>query len=276
MKINYRYIIFGIIIIICVISLALGIYLEVSKNKIELPNTSNATEEVDLKELASEFNNIFTNSLNYQNYNIDNIGVIKLDASKDLIFSRYSKKETIEKRYDININIPYVNISNSYVQKFNEQLEQIYMNKANDIINNANNSAIYTVEYQGYINTNILSLVIKSTLKEGNNPQRVMVQTYNYNLSTNEELSFTQALEIKELNKQEVANRVFTEITEVNREAQALKELGYNVYIRDLNNIIYNMSDNTSFFIGENGRFYVLYPYGNSNYTSELDIIVFK
>ena len=71
-----------------------------------------------------------------------------------------------------------------------------------------------------YINTNILSLVIKSTLKEGNNPQRVIIQTYNYNLSTNEEVTFSQMLEIKELTEDEVKASIIRTVENANIEAR--------------------------------------------------------
>ena len=57
-------------------------------------------------------------------------------------------------------------------------------------------------------------------------------------------------------------------------QAMSLKQLGYPVYSRNVESPIYNVENTTSYFIGENEKLYILYPYGNSNFTSELDIII--
>ena len=126
-----------------------------------------------------------------------------------------------------------------------------------------------------YVNTNILSLVIRSTLKEGNNPQRVIIQTYNYNLSTNEEMTLEEILEIKGLNKQNVESVISSQIKIANEEADRLKRLGYNVYTRDLTSSIYKIDNTDNYILGPNNKLYVIYPYGNANNTDEMDVIVF-
>ncbi len=127
----------------------------------------------------------------------------------------------------------------------------------------------------GYINTNILSLVIKSTLKEGNNPQRVIIQTYNYNLSTNEEVTLAQLLEIKGLQEGTVKNEVTKKVEQANLQAENLNKLGYNIYVRDITSDIYEIKNTTNFILGKDNFLYIIYPYGNSNYTDEMDVIVF-
>ena len=67
------------------------------------------------------------------------------------------------------VKIPYININNSSIKKYNNQIEQIFKQKALDIINNNESKDVfYTVDYFAYINENhILSIVIRSILKEG-------------------------------------------------------------------------------------------------------------
>ena len=127
----------------------------------------------------------------------------------------------------------------------------------------------------GYINSNILSLVIKSTLKEGNNPQRVIIQTYNYNLSTNEEMTLNQLIEIQGLNKSAVENKIINKINSSNNDAETLKRLGYNVYIRNTSSDIYKVENTSNFILGKDNHLYILYPYGNSNFTDVVDVIIF-
>lgn len=276
MKINLRTIIFGIIIIVCIFAVNFAVYWQFFRNT-EDPQTDDNTISTsqETAQLEDNFKNIFENRLDYQGYDVNTTGVLKIDSSQDLIYTWVTKESVVENRYDLDLNIPRVNISNTSVEKFNEKIKELYVDKANDIILNATNNTIYTVEYMSYINTNILSLVIKSTLKEGNNPQRVIIQTYNYNLSTNEEITLKQMLEIKGLQENTVKNTIVNKVQEANREAEDLKNLGYNVYVRDLSSEIYEIENTENFILGANNYLYIIYPYGNSNYTDEMDVIVF-
>ena len=276
MKINLRTIIFGIIIIVCIFAVNFAVYWQFFRNTEDpqtVDNTISTSQET--AQLEDNFKNIFENRLDYQGYDVNTKGVLKIDSSQDLIYTWVTKESVVENRYDLDLNIPRVNISNTSVEKFNEKIKELYVDKANDIILNATNNTIYTVEYMSYINTNILSLVIKSTLKEGNNPQRVIIQTYNYNLSTNEEITLKQMLEIKGLQENTVKNTIVNKVQEANREAEDLKNLGYNVYVRDLSSEIYEIENTENFILGANNYLYIIYPYGNSNYTDEMDVIVF-
>lgn len=277
MKITARNVIFGLIIVFCIFAINFGVYWQFFRNTStntidhETPVTSDNTEQ-----LEKNFKNIFNNTLDYQGYNVNTTGVTKLDSTKDLIYTWVGAERIVENKYDIKLSIPKVNISNTYVEKFNERVKGLYVDKANDIILNATNNTVYTVEYMSYINTNILSLVIKSTLKEGNNPQRVIIQTYNYNLSTNEEITFAQMLEIKGLQENTAKNKVLEKVQKANIEAEKLRNLGYNVYVRDLSSDIYEIGNTVNFILGADNNLYIIYPYGNNNFTDEMDVIVFE
>ncbi|MCI9287050.1 MAG: hypothetical protein HFJ57_03600 [Clostridia bacterium] len=277
MKITARTIIFGLIIVFCIFAINFGVYWQFFRNtntntiEPEAPITSDNTEQIE-----KNFKNIFENKLDYQGNNVNTIGITKKDSTKDLIYTWVSAERIVENKYDIKLNIPRINISNTSVEKFNEKVKGLYVDKANDIIVNATNNTVYTVEYMSYINTNIMSLVIKSTLKEGNNPQRVIIQTYNYNLSTNEEITFAQMLEIKGLQENTVKKTISEKIQKANTEAMKLKNLGYNVYVRDLSSDMYELKNITNFMLGEDNNLYIIYPYGNNNFTDEMDVIVFE
>lgn len=220
MKISMRNVIFGIIIVICIFAINFGVYWQFFR-KTNSPTTPiTDTQNINQKQLANDFKNIFGNTLDYQGYDVNISGITKIKADEDLIYTWVTRESSIDNKYDLNLNIPRVNISSVSAEKFNENIKNIYVNKANDIILHSTSHTIYTVEYMSYINTNILSLVIKSTLKEGNNPQRVIIQTYNYNLSTNEEVTFNQMLEIKGLNANEVKTAVQNTVQEANLEAR--------------------------------------------------------
>ncbi len=220
MKISMRNVIFGVIIVICIFAINFGVYWQFFRNTNPPSTTNTDTQNIDQKQLASDFKNIFDNTLDYQGYDVNISGITKIKAEEDLIYTWVTRESSIDNKYDLNLNIPRVNISSVSAEKFNENIKDIYVNKANDIILHSTSHTIYTVEYMSYINTNILSLVIKSTLKEGNNPQRIIIQTYNYNLSTNEEVTFNQMLEIKGLNANEVKTAVQNTVQDANIEAR--------------------------------------------------------
>lgn len=277
MKISVRNVIFAIIIIICIIVLGVVIYGQFFGNAVPKEEIENQIDtSVENQILENNFTNLFQNTLDYQGYNVNTTGVTKIDFTKDLIYTLVERKQIVDNRYDLNLYIPKINISNNTsVEKFNERIKSLFINKADDIIKNATNNTIYTVEYMGYVNTNILSLVIKSTLKEGNNAQRVIVVTYNYNLSTNEEINLNSIIEIKGLQNKQVESTILSKVTAANQEAEDLKKLGYNVYTRDLTSDIYKLENTNTYIIGPNGKLYIIYPYGNANYTDEMDVIVF-
>lgn len=276
MEVKLRNIIFGIIIVICIFAINFGVYWQFFRNTEPQKIVENTIQpDTNAEEIAKNFNTIFNNTIDYQGYNINATGVTKIDQNKDLVYTLYKKQEVVENKYDMNIQIPYINIVNSSVEKFNKQIDEVFVEKARNILSQATNNTIYSVEYMSYINTNILSLVIKSTLKEGNNPQRVIIQTYNYNLSTNEAITLNQILEIQGLQTQNVKTRIANKVEEANKEAESLKTLGYNVFIRNLNSDMYKLENTTNFFIGEDNRLYIIYPYGNSNFTDAMDVIVF-
>ncbi len=278
MKITIRTVSFTVIIIICIVAIVMAIGSVLIGNRPQPTNT--IQDPVSMTEqnsqLAKKFKTLFENKLDYQSSNINTLGITKTSRDQDIIYTAVSTKRVVENRYDMDLNIPIINISNNTsVERFNEKIQSLFADKANDIMKNAVQNTIYTVDYMAYVNTNILSLVIRSTLKEGNNPQRVIIQTYNYNLSTNEEMTLNQILEIKGLNHKNVEDTISSQVQLANEEAQNLKRLGYNVYIRDLTSDIYRLEKTDNYMLGPDNKLYIIYPYGNANYTDEMDVIVF-
>lgn len=278
MKISLRTFCFILISIVCVFAVVMALYIQFAEKQPEPANNLPAQTVIneENEKLAEEFKTRFENRLDYQNSKVNTLGVTKKDGTKDIIYTVVETKRVVENRYDIDLKVPIINISNNTsVEQFNEKIQSLFVDKANDIMKNATQNTIYNIDYMAYVNTNILSLVIRSTLKEGNSPQRVIIQTYNYNLSTNEEISLNQILEIKGLNKLEVENAIKAQVKLANEEAEKFRHLGYNVYMRDLNSDIYKLENTDNYLLGANNKLYLVYPYGNANFTDEMDIIVF-
>lgn len=282
---NKRNLLYITISIICVIAIIVAVYYQIfnkaqDENVINNENIIDETQiedKQDLEQIKAEFDSLFNNTFDDQGYDIDEIKKLEGFEDKDIIYSAYNIKEEKENQYNVNINLPVFNVNGEVPQEFNSITQSIFANKAGEILTNTEKYTIYGVDYIAYLNENILSLVIKSTLKEGNNPQRVIVQTYNYDIMTGQKVSLNEILEQKQIDSKIVNQKIEKIVTEANKQAEALSNAlsatGQRVYTRDLNNAMYVTDNVNYFFMGLDGQIYILYPYGNSNYTSEIDII---
>ena len=264
----------------CVFALAAGIYTQLFVEK-SSTNTQDPTNNInnDIKpktqeEIKTQLSNLFTNELITNDYDIT--GVQKRDDSKDIVYSAYDIQKQ-EENYELDIHLPVINIKGNVPTEFNKITQSIFVNKASDILNNKyTEKVIYSIDYISYINDNILSLVIKSTLKQGNNPQRVIVQTYNYNLSTGEKVELADVLTINNIVQSDCQNTIQQVVTKAQEEAQVLVKSGYTVYNRNLSDDMYKLANISTFFLGKNGELYIIFAYGNQNFTSEMDVVLYE
>lgn len=281
---NKRYILYTLITIICIIAIIAGVYYQVFGNKPkqniisnETTNNETSNEVIDPEILKEEFNSLFNNSFNDQGYDTSAIQKIQGLEEQNVIYAAYNIKEEKDEKYSVDINIPVFNVQGEVATEFNKTTQSIFADKANDVLSKSDTYTIYNVEYVGYLNENILSLVIKSTLKEGNSAQRIIVQTYNYDILTGEKLTLNEVLESKGIDLKEVNKKIEKQVEEANKQAEAiseaLSESGQSVYKRDINNAMYVTDNVNYFFVGSDGQIYIVYPYGNSNFTSEMDVI---
>lgn len=282
---NKRNLLYIVISIICVIAIIVAVYYQIFKkapnnnitNNEQIEDEVQGEEKQDLEEIKAEFNLLFDNTFYDQGYDITSIQKIIGLEDKDVIYAANTIKDKKEGKYEVDINLPVFNVQSEASREFNNTTQAIFADKASQILLNSEKYTIYGMDYVAYMNENILSLIIRSTLKEGNNPQRVIVQTYNYDIITGKKVSLNEVLESRQINLEEVNEKIEETIKEANKQAEALSNAlgdnGQSIYIRDLNNAMYVTDNVNYFFLGENGQIYILYPYGNANFTSEIDII---
>ena len=218
--------------------------------------------------LKANFETLFNNQLEDKG----NYRTQKVEENNEIVYTNYQKEEKTE-NYEINVNLPYINIKNKIIQEFNQEMSNVFQAKAEEIIDSADKNVIYTVKYKGCIENNILSLVIYSDLKQGSSAQRVIIQTFNFNLEENKELTLEDVLKIYDLNKSEVQNSIDEDIKEEQKKSDDLKELGYNVFSRDIQSEMYKIENVTEFFIYDN-NIYIIFAYGNNSITSEKDLVI--
>lgn len=311
-----RIIMYIIIGLICILSIAIVIGVQVLGNDVVdnifgINKITKRTEEEETT-LKDNFENIFNNK-------VDDNGsykIKKINLEKEIVFTNYSKNDKNNK-YEIDVNIPYINIKNSDdVNNFNNEMENTFAGKAENIIetnkdnlNNSNiensvdgktsnienenyvsetknnnsssnnNSAsnivstIYTVKYKAYVENDILSVVIYSDLKQSTSAQRVIIQTFNYDLKENKKLSLEELIEKFNLKENEVQNKINSSIQKEQQKSENLIKLGYKVFSRDTKSNIYIIENITEYFV-YNNNIYIVFAYGNTQMTSEKDIVI--
>lgn len=257
------------IISLCTVAIIIAVSIQLIKENIT-PQTP--IDDGKMQEYKTKFNNVFQNKVNYLENNSYKIN--KIDNEKEIVYVGYEEKKSKVSDYNLNVCIPYINIDNDTTRKYNNEIKEVFEQTAKDILNSRNQNIVYTVTYSAYVTNNILSIVIRSTLKQGENPQRDMVQTYNYNLTTQKEYTFEDMLNLKNISRQQANNTISTEIKRIEKQVNERAELGYSVYKRDSSDQMYNVDNITEFFLGEDDVLYVIFAYGNQNQTNEMDLII--
>lgn len=264
-------IVYILIISVCIISIILVIYAQFFEGRTvttvgKLKGKSDAGYEV----LKSEFDDLFTNNLQKYDEQYDSK---KIDRSKELVFTSYQNKEKKEDSYSLDVNIPYINVKNSIIKKYNDEIQTVFENKAKEILKTQNKNSIYTVQYSAYIQDGILSLVIRANLKEGTNAQRVIIKTYNFSLDENKEVDLKDILNMENVEVSYAQNKIDQEIQNEKKKAEDLKALGYSIYERDVTDSKYKVSNVGEFYFHD-GSIYIVFAYGNDKFTSEVDIAI--
>ena len=269
---------YTIVFLICTIGIGVSLYIQYYKDeniKVNFGISDDESKQKDeYNELKSTFNTIFQNKLEI----LDNMeqNVQKLKENYDILVTAYSYQKN-EENVTLNASIPFFNINNEQLIKYNNEIINEYKEKAKIISESVyEEETIYTVRYQAFLQNNIISLIIESEYKEGNNEQKVTFKTYNYDLNQNKEITLQEILNIKNIKTSDANNTIYNEIKEIQKQNEILQNQGYQIYQRDINNDIYKIENINEFFIGQQGMVYIIFAYGNNDNTSEKDIVIFK
>ncbi len=266
------YIIIGLI---CIISILIAFYVQFYA-RIDIgrllggetvSQLGNKTEE-QAAILKAEFDDIFTNRIE----NGDGQENKKKDSNQPLVYTKLEKQESQLNHYEVEVYIPYINIDHKIIEKYNQEIET-FIHKTESILASQNKNTIYTVEYVANVQNDILSLMIRSNLKEGTSAQRVIIQTYNYDLRNNKEITLQEVLKIENLNEERIQEKIKHDITLEQKKVEDLKNLGYHVYPRDVNSEMYAIEKIKEYYV-TNNTLYIIYAYGNETFTSEMDLII--
>ena len=265
------------VILVCIICVVVAFYVQFYA-RIDLGSFigmgaesqyGNKTDE-EIVTLETGFNNLFINGID--NYDGENDNK-KKEEDKALIYTQYQKKESKLNSYNLEVNIPKINVDNEIVDKYNKEIQDTFETLSENVLKSENSNIMYNVDYVANVQDGILSVMIKASLKQGSSAQKVIIQTYNYDLRNNKEITLEEVLKIERLNKEDIQNRINTKIQQEAEKAKDLASMGYNIYERDVNSDIYKVENSTEFYLTLNAL-YIIYAYGNETDTSEMDMVI--
>ena len=272
-----RYIFYISLILICVVAICIAIYAQffykyADTDVLMIGNIGSEKTAEEIALLKTKFNELFENKLYNEN---ENIQVDKKDYSMNIVYTNYNLVNEDENYYSVNVQIPMINIDSQTINEINSKIKTEFYDKAYNIMRKTEGNTVYTVSWVGYINGDILSLAIKSSLKEEGKAERVGVRTYNYDLKGDKEVSLVDLINLKEMQVSSVQSTINSDIKQAYTNAKIIAAEYGTLYERDLSSDIYKVENAENFFLTQDGNVYVVYAYGNIDYTNEMDIIIF-
>lgn len=273
-----KYIFFVVLVLICIVAMCLGIYAQFFYKYADTDifmiginiGAKKTAEEIDI--LKSNFNSLFNNSLVV---NSEEIKASKIEKKNDYVYTGYNLINEDENFYSVNVQVPVINIDSDKAREINSKIKTEFYDIANNIMRRTEGNTIYTVSYAAFINNDVLSLVIKSSLKETNKSEKLIVKTYNYAISEDREISLNDLITLKGTTKEDVQKTIDNDIKTAYTNAKIIAEQFGNLYERDLSSDIYKIDNTSTFFLTQDGYVYIVYAYGNNDYTTEMDLIIF-
>ena len=99
------------------IAVITAVVIQIVKN---LPEKEPEIDTSILQKYKADFDKIFTNKVNYlknNEYKID-----RIDDSEAIVYTGYSNKDIKVSDYNLDVNIPYINIKNTTIERFNKSI----------------------------------------------------------------------------------------------------------------------------------------------------------
>jgi len=276
---RYKILFFASIIMVCIIALCIGIYIQFFYRYSEADplmlgiKFGSARDTQKINELKNEFNKLFQNKFVIGDSKIQSIN--KKQNSKDIVYTGYDLQNEDVNFYQIDINIPILNVESEVANKINSEIKSEFYDTANVIMRKMSGYTVYSVNYTAYYFNNIISIVVKSSLKEEGRNEKVSIKTYNYNIENNSNIELKEIIEKTDNKDKKVQSKINSEIEKYNKNALAVAEEFGSTYTRNLESAIYKIENTKEFFVTDSGKLYIIYPYGNDEYTNEVDIVIF-
>lgn len=259
MKKSRKILIIVLVVVLLVLSLVAVILFLNNKEQEEIQKQ----EEEAIINAEENFKKLFLNLEYSENEN-------------DAVTLSYQMEKTQQGKFEVDANVPLLNIETDAATAVNDEINNLFGKKLLEVVKESTAHTKYSVDYIAYTNNDIISLIIKATLKEGSNPQRLIVQTYNYSLKENKLLSLEEYIDLMDLSKGEIQTQITNYIREksVNTDMSLAEQ--YNLYIRDVRSEEYLIENVKNYYIGQDGKLYIVFAYGNTNFTETVDVVIYS
>jgi hypothetical protein len=275
-----RVIFFVVMFLIVAVALSIAIYIQFFYKYADIDplmigihiGAEKTKEEVEL--LQKNFDQLFVNDVFSSNkdakYDLK-------DISKGIVFTGYNLTNEDESYYSINAQIPVINLYTPAAVEINNKIKVDFHEKANRYMRQSEEKIIYKVKYVAFVNQDVLSVVVKASLKEGEHPERVIIKTYNYNIPEKKAVTLSDLMKLKEMQNEVLQTKIHDEIKIAYNNARVIASQYGEVYERDLNSDIYKVENIDTYFLTQDGYVYLVFCYGNSDdqYTNVTDIVIF-
>lgn len=272
-----KYIFYIALLLICIVAICLGIYAQffykyADTDMLMLGNIGSEKTAEEIAILKTNFNDLFVNKLSPDDVSVS---VNNLVPGKPIVYTDYNDVVNDENYYSVNVQVPMINIDSPRIKEINAEIKSEFYDKANIIMRRREGNTIYNVSWVAYVNGEILSVAIKSSLKEEGSAERLIVKTYNYDIQGNKDVSIVDLIESKNTTVSKVQSTIDSDIKTAYTNAKIIAAEYGTLYERDLSSDIYKVENTENFFLTSDGNIYIVYAYGNKDYTNEMDIIIF-
>lgn len=263
---------FVVIILLCVVALFVAIYIEFFYQYSETDPfftglvSSEKTQE-EITNMKNGFNDLFKNSLTIEESQRD-----KVDSS--IVQTGYQIQNNDDSFYTIQVDVPTIQLNTQTAVDLNAQLKNDFYQNALGYMVQTERHIYYTVSYQAFYKDNYLSIVIKSSMKSGNDPESVIVRAYVYNIESNELVSINEMLEHTGITSKKAQSAIDKEIKAANNRSKTLAVEFGEMFTRDVESEEYLVENAKNFFLTDEGNLYIVYTYGENETTNEIDIII--
>ncbi len=161
-----------------------------------------------------------------------------------------------------NTMLPQINLTNTDAQKYNQELETIYLN--------TETKNVYINSYKSYLNSDILSFVLTEgyTWCDGS----PLITSINFNVKTNKKMTLEDILNIKKMSLDTFKNKLNIIIDKYYDDYKNDSQKNPDGYydIKDVNNTKNNVNyDNLNLFINEDNNISVIIKVYCSNCMDE-------
>lgn len=271
-----KVIFFIVLFLICVVAICIAIYgqyfykySDTDPFMIGIHIGAKKTNE-EYATLKNNFDKLFVNEVYI---NSENLKFDKINTTQNVVYTYNKVENQDENYYDVNVNIPALNISNDIAKKINSNILEKYDKKAKEIMSKTEGYTIYKVDYVAYVNNGIVSIAVREKSKIGTKGETVTVSTFNYSIPNKSEIDLNDLIKLKKTDKATVQDSIYNSIKAIaDKNNEVAKE--YGGLIRNPEDNMYKVENTDNYFLTDEGYVYIIYNYLEKN-TNEVDVVIF-